>query len=310
MDVGIGLDLGGTDLKFALVTRSGRALETGSVPTVANKGTRGLRVCLVAAVLAAQAAAKRRRAKVVAIGMGLPGAVQGREGRITVVPPQIPGIGGFRVAYELRRIAQVPAAAENDATVAALAEARCGAGRGRNCVLMVTVGTGLGGGLVVHGRVVRGACGTGGEIGHGVFVKDGLPCRHDGLAGAGCLELYTSATALVRLHAEHGGDPALSPREIVKRARAGAKAAKAALNELGTNLGLGLATAAVLVAPDVIVIGGGLCNAGRLLLDPVRAAFRRQTLRPLIRASPIVLARLKNDAGCVGAGLLGLEEGA
>ncbi len=309
MDVGIGLDLGGTDLKFALVTRSGRALSTGSVPTIADKGTRGLKACLATAVQAAQAAAKAKRVRVVAIGMGLPGAVRGRDGLITVVPPQIPRIRGLRTATELRRLAQVPAAVENDATVAALAEARCGAGRGRNCVLMVTVGTGLGGGLVVHGRVVRGAFGTGGEIGHGVFVKDGLACRHDGADGRGCLELYTSATALVRIHAEHGGEADLTPREIVKRARAGARAARAALRELGTNLGLGLATAAALVAPDVIVVGGGFSNAGRLLLDPVRAAFKKQTLRPLIRGVPVVLARLRNDAGCVGAGLLGLEEG-
>lgn len=308
MDVAIGLDLGGTDLKWALVNASGRRLGVGTTPTVADQGRRGLARCFRSAVEAASDMALRRRLRIVAIGLGLPGAVTGSRGVVTVVPPQIQGIRGLPVAEMLQKISGVPAVAENDATVAALAEARCGAGRGKSGVLLVTVGTGLGGGLVINGRTVRGAHGTGAEIGHGVFQPGGIPCRHDGIAGRGCLELYTSATALVRIHTAFGGDPSASPRDIVARARQGGRVAKKALAEIGTNLGLGLATAAALVDPEVIIVGGGLAAAGDLLLNPVRRAFRSQTIRPLIRGAPIVRARLGNTAGAVGAALLALEE--
>ncbi len=308
MEVAIGLDLGGTDLKWALVDARGRRHGGGTTPTVADRGRRGLAQCFRAAVAAAENMGARKRLRIVAIGLGLPGAVKGPRGIVTVVPPQIQGIRGLPVAAMLEQISGVPAVAENDATVAALAEARCGAGRGKAGVLLVTVGTGLGGGLVINGRTVRGAHGTGAEIGHGVFMPGGIPCRHDGIAGQGCLELYTSATALVRIHTELGGAADASPREIVASARRGAHAACAALVQIGTNLGLGLASAAALVDPEVIIIGGGLAAAGELLLQPVRRAFRNQTIRPLIRGAPIVKARLGNTAGAVGAALLALEE--
>jgi glucokinase len=308
MDVAIGLDLGGTDLKWALVDARGRCRAEGSVPTVADQGRRGLVACFGTATRAAADCANKKRLRVVATGLGLPGGVQGARGLVTVVPPQIPGIRGLAVAALLSKLTGVPAVAENDATVAALAEARCGAGRGKQSVLMLTVGTGLGGGLVINGRTVRGIHGTGGEIGHALFKPGGIPCRHDGLAGQGCLELYTSASALRRIHGELGGEAELSPREIVQRARRGDATARAALAQIGTNLGLGVSGAAALVDPEVIIVGGGLSAAGNLLLAPMRKAFRLQTIRPLIRGTPIVRAKLGNTAGSVGAALLALEE--
>jgi glucokinase len=226
----------------------------------------------------------------------------------------------FEIAAFLRKEAGVPAVAENDATVAALAEYRLGAGRGANDFLMATVGTGLGGGLVVNGRLIRGRFGTAAEIGHGVFQPNGIEC---GCGGRGCLEQYVGAAALLRFYgtqkvrgrgAKHWTptnrprpSEGLSQRDVIERARAGERAAVDAVAWLGRNLGLGLATCASLVPVEVAAIGGGMSVLGPLLLRPVRAAFQEQALPYVRKTVRIVRAKLGNDAGFTGAALLAFD---
>lgn len=306
MKAAIGLDLGGTNLKYGLVSRKGEVLEAASVPSRCDEGPAGVRESLEAAVKDLAVRARWKGHEIVAAGLGMPGTVTGRRGIVLTSPPQIPGLTGFQAGTCLRSLARVPVAVENDATVAALGEARAGVGIGAATLLLATVGTGIGGGLVIGGHLVRGRYGTGGEIGHGVFHPEGLPCGH---GGEGCLELYCSATALVRIYGELGGAEGVGPREIADLAEGGDRRAVSAFDRIGTNLGLGLATAASLVAPDVIAIGGGLADAGRLLLDPVRRAFEAQVLPYVAKGCRILRARLKNRAGLIGAAFLAFEEG-
>ena len=306
VEVGIGIDVGGTDIKYGLVTRAGVVRKRAALPPEGAEGRPGIERGVRAAVAAGQEHARRLRLDVAAVGMGIPGTVTGRRGTMLMTPPQIPGLGGWEAATFLRSLTDVPVAVDNDATVAGLAEARIGAGRGAATVILVTVGTGLGGALVVGGELVRGRHGTGGEIGHALFVPGGLPCAH---GGRGCLELYTSATALVRIYREMGGRHADSPRDIVSKARQGHRRAGRALAQLGRNLGQGVSSLANVVAPDLVVVGGGLSAAGRLLIGPAREAFKEQCLPYAARGVRWVKAGLGNKAGLIGAGLLALEEG-
>lgn len=302
MRYAIGLDVGGSFIKYGLVGEDGELLRSGERAMDARRGVAGLEDSIRSAL---EAAREGEGPEPVAVGIGLPGTLRPGEGEVLTAPAQIPGILGWRAVERLTTLSGLPAAADNDATIAGFAEARVGAGRGRETVLLVTVGTGVGGGLVVGGRPVRGPCGTGGEIGHIVLHPDGLPCpAHEG--GRGCLELYASATALARRYREAGG-AAREPRQIVDAALAGSDPlATETLRAVGHDLGLGLVTAASLVAPDVVLIGGGLSAAGEALRGPAEHALRTRSL-PYVGRTPVLLAGLGNRAGVVGAALLALS---
>ena len=305
-EVAIGIDIGGTEIKYGLVTHRGEVRHAGAVSTEVAEGREGVQSGLRQVIEQCRHHSGLKGLEIVALGMGIPGTVTGRRGTMLMTPPQIQGLRGWETGTYLRRIARVPVAVDNDATVAGLAEARIGAGRGAATVILVTVGTGLGGALVVGGQLVRGKYGTGGEIGHAVFVPDGLPCAH---GGRGCLELYTSATALVRIYREIGGRERDSARDIVAKAKQGHRRAASALNKIGRNLGLGISALANVVAPDLVVVGGGLSAAGRLLIAPARESFKEQCLPYASKGVRWVRARLGNKAGLIGAALLGFEEG-
>ena len=305
-EVAIGIDIGGTEIKYGLVTPRGEVRHAGAVGTEVVTAREGVQRGLREVLASCRRHAELKGLEITALGMGIPGTVTGRRGTMLMTPPQIQGLQGWETGTYLRRLARVPVAVDNDATVAGLAEARIGAGRGFETVILVTVGTGLGGALVVGGQLVRGEYGTGGEIGHAVFIPDGLPCAH---GGRGCLELYTSATALVRIYRELGGRDQDSARDIVAKAKQGQRRATRALGEIGRNLGLGVSALANVVAPDLVVVGGGLSAAGRLLIAPARESFKEQCLPYASKGVRWVRARLGNKAGLIGAALLGIEEG-
>jgi glucokinase len=216
---------------------------------------------------------------------------------------------------ELEERVALPFVVENDANAAAWGEFRYGAGEEFDDLLLVTVGTGVGGGIVHDGRLFRGGYGVGGEIGHMRVVPDGILC---GCGNRGCLESYGSGSALVRearavattgspfartLLDRAGGDPAAITGPLVTEcAEAGDPFCVERLAELGTWLGDGIASLAAVLDPAVVVIGGGVSAAGDLLLDPIRAAFARQLTgrghRPLAEVRPAVLG---NRAGLIGA---------
>jgi glucokinase len=304
-DVALGFDLGGSALKYGLVTRRGIVLAHGSTRIDADAGIGGVRAALRAAAVALRELAATERVTPRCAGVGCAGTLHGRDGRLVTPSPNLPFMKDFRLAGFLRRETGLPTVAENDATVAALAEHRLGAGRGTANFLVATVGTGLGGGLVVNGALIRGRFGTAGEIGHGTFEPDGVRC---GCGARGCLEQYTASRALRRFYREAGGKTPVSIRDLIERARAGERAAVAAVSRAGRNLGTGLATLASLLPFDVIAVGGGVSVLGPLLLRPVREAFDAHALPYVRKSVRIVRARLRNQAGLTGAALLAWDE--
>jgi glucokinase len=212
----------------------------------------------------------------------------------------------------------LPVYLDNDANVAALAEHLYGAGRGARNVVMLTIGTGIGGGLILDGEIYRGSTGGAAELGHIVIVEDGLPCQGN-CPNHGCVETYASGTALARegrAVAEREPDSALGRalaegpivgKTVTDLAINGDKLAREVVAEAGRHLGVALASLANIFDPDVIVIGGGVSVVGDLLLEPAREELRSRALDPMNK-TPVKLAELGGDAGMIGAAAMALIE--
>jgi glucokinase len=213
----------------------------------------------------------------------------------------------------------LPTFVDNDANCAALAEHRFGAARGARNAVVLTIGTGIGGGLIVNGEVYRGSTGAGAELGHVVIDSDGPPCQGN-CPNRGCVEVLASGTALGkegRIAAEAHPDSVLGRalaageevdgRAVTVAALAGDGIAVQVVATIGTRLGVALATFANIFEPDVIVIGGGAAAAGELLLGPAREELRARALPPM-NETPVVAAELGPEAGMVGAATMALEE--
>jgi len=312
----IGVDVGGTKIAAGVVDSDGNILESGSVATPRGDGE------ATAQAIFAAVDGLRAKYEVSAIGVGAAGHVTWPDGCIRYAPNI--AYRDFALGRMLRERTGLPCAVDNDAAVAALAEHRLGAGRGVNDFVLVTVGTGIGGGLVLGGRVYRGARGFAAEVGHMVVAGDGPECA---CGRRGCWEQLASGTSLDRLAREAvaagrgaaildaaGGDPTrVAGLAVFEAASAGDPVAVSLFAEVGGWLGLGLGNLANILEPALLIVGGGLVKTGDLLLEPAR-----QALPPFAKANaefgyfkpiPIVPAELGQEAGLVGAALLGLAEG-
>ena len=310
----VGVDVGGTKVLAGVVSHD-RVLRSARRTTPGRDVAAGLvEDAVVEAVV--EAAGDE---PLVAVGVAAAGFVDAAGERV-VFAPHLP----WRDEPVRNRLAErlgVPVVLENDASAATHAELVHGALRGQDLAVLVTVGTGIGGGLVVGGRVVRGAGGMAGEMGHTRVVPDGLPCP---CGGAGCWEQYCSGRALVRHVAERfptagaglreacGGDPGRLVGPLVSTAaRAGDPLAREAFAVVGEWLGVGLAGIVAALDPAVLVVGGGVSSAGDLLLDPARAALARSVVGGAHRTVPPVLrAALGAEAGLVGAATLAADRAA
>jgi glucokinase len=282
LTVSIGLDVGGTKILGVVVDTDGRVLEEVREPTPANDGA-----ALVRAMAAAVTALRARHPDIGGIGAGIAGAVT-REG-VVRYSPNLPGLVEAPVAKLLAEATGLAVRADNDATCALWAEHVLGAAAGAGDVLFVALGTGIGGGLIVDGRLVRGAHGFAGEIGHMVVVADGIPCV---CGRRGCWERYASGTAL-------GGEG------VTLAARDGDATALRAFDELAGWVALGLVNLVQALDVERIVIGGGLAEASDLLIPRVRAAYDERAVAPAHRPPvEIVAAALGDRAGAIGAALL------
>jgi glucokinase len=307
-----GLDLGGTKL-LGLVTAP-----DADAPLVVVKRPRPVDVLeglgLLVADLVAAAAEQAPDAGVVAVGVGMPGLVD-RSG-VFRYGPNLPGVVDVGVAEALAERVGLPVVVDNDATCAGWAEHERGAARGANHSLTVTLGTGIGAGITVKGEVLRGAHGLAGEPGHMLVAPSGHECRCGRL---GCWEQYASGTALGRMGREAaaagqgaavlaraGGSPdAVRGEHVVAAAADGDADARAVLGQFGWWVAQGLANLVNVLDSEVVVLGGGLAEAGDLLLDPVRRAFEGTIMGATHRDPvPIVAAQLGERAGAWGAALL------
>ena len=302
-----GIDVGGTTVKCGLFEENGLLIDKWEIPTRTENGGENVLPDIAATVMSKMTVKKIAKEDVIGVGVGIPGPVM--RG---VVPVAVNLHWGEKnVEYELGNLLDMKVRAGNDANVAALGEQWKGGGEGMDSVIMVTLGTGVGGGIIVDGKIVEGAHGAGGAIGH-IHVEDNItdPC---GCGNCGCLEQVASATGIVRLAKEElAKNPvlpsALRDTEVTSKAvfdayKDGDAMASTIVNRFAKYLGTGIATIAAVTDPEVIVIGGGVSKAGECLTDIVGNYFRARAFSAC-RHTMIVLAKLGNDAGIYGAARL------
>jgi glucokinase len=291
----LGLDLGGTNIKVAVIEQPGgpRIVARERCATEARRGPLGV----VERLAEVGREALDRHGPVAGVGVGLPGLFDERSGR-TVLIPNLPGEwNGVAVREPLEAALGLPVRLINDARAFSLAEAVLGAARGLGTVVCVVLGTGVGGGVVVDGRLLRGT-GTAGEIGHQTVLVDGPPC---GCGNHGCVEALVRADVFAR----QGGRA--SAMEVYAAARAGDPLARSAVDEAVGWLSVAMANAYVLFAPDAFVVGGGIAGAGDLLLGPLEEAVRRRVFLVPPERVRVLPAALGPYAGACGAALASLE---
>lgn len=298
----VGLDLGGTDLKAALVARDGRiegfrkrpsrAAESAEAPLDAIAG--------VVAELVREAPDG-----VIGVGLGSPGAIHPVTGALVGRTPHLRHWDGLPLRESLAERLGQPVAVDNDANLAALGEHRLGAARGARASITVTVGTGIGAGIVVDDRVLRGAWGGAGELGHLALARGETTCR---CGIPGCVEPEASGSGLA-LHARDAGWEPAEARTVFSRAAEGDPRARALVSALADRLGATIGAAVNLINPEVVVVGGGIAQGGEALMAPLRAAVARYALASHREGLRVVPAALGERAGVTGAGLLAWERG-
>ncbi len=255
--------------------------------------------------------------EVAAVGFGIPCLIDRRTGR-AVLAVNLP-LADIAFAEVMAQRLGLPVFVDNDANVAALAEHRAGAARGASEAVILTIGTGIGGGLILRGELYRGAIGAGAELGHMVIEMDGPPCQGN-CPSRGCVEALASGTALARealriagerpdtdLGLAIGGGRELTGPLVTELAHQGDPAAIEAIELIGSRLGVAIASYVNIFNPEVVVVGGGVIAAGELLLAPARATVARRALAPSRDEVRIVAARFGTEAGMVGAGVLAFD---
>jgi len=307
MSLTIGIDVGGTKVLGGVVDESGKVLTTARKDTPRQGGS------ALTQTIADVAKELLQQHSVSSVGVSAAGFVSSNR-KTMLATPNIADWNGVDLDHQLNQLIGLPVVIENDANAAAWGEAKFGAGKNQDHMMMLTVGTGIGGGIVVNGALYRGAYGIAAEYGHMRVVPDGHIC---GCGARGCFEQYASGNALLR-HAREAinaspevarnllsrGDgtvAGLTGQAITEAAREGDPVALTAFNTTGQWLGAGIASLAVLLDPACVVIGGGVIEAGEILLKPTRESLERNM--PFAGKHPypkIIAAQLGNEAGLVG----------
>jgi len=303
-----GVDIGGTAIKAGMFDTEGHLLEKWEFTTVKSEDGRAL-IKSVADFIKEKIREKNLSESMIAgVGVGVPGPVK-ENGHVLILPNL--GLTDFNIADELGKLLGLPVKAGNDANNAALGEQWMGSGKGCHSMVMVTLGTGVGGGIIVHGKVVAGNNGAGGEIGH-ILVNE-EETGHCGCGKCGCLEQYSSATGIVRMAKEYLKDSSaksmlstcksLNAREVFDCAKAGDQLALAVVEEACKYLAKALAHIAQVLDPQVFVIGGGVSRAGEIITKTTEKYYREMVMDAL-KDTEFRLALLGNDAGIYGAAKL------
>jgi glucokinase len=305
----IGVDLGGTRLRVAVANARGDVRTVVRVDTQAERGPDDVIDRIVQTIDRALDSAGVRRQAITAIGIGMPGPLNGAKG-VVISPVNLPGWKNVPLARILAERTGIRTFLEHDANLAAFGEWRRGAGKGARHMVYVTVSTGIGAGLIIHGQLYSGAGGTAGEIGHTVVQPGGPLCR---CGNFGCLEAVASGTALARMAKEAVMGPmatslrALSgpgrptARDVTEAARQGDAVARELLARAGTFLGISLGTVVNLLNPELIVLGGSVMKAGPLIRVPMRTSLVASSWQAARHGLRIVSPALGQDVGLIGA---------
>ena len=290
----IGVDVGGTKIQAGLITRDGYILKRFKVPTEAKKGRATVMKNITHCIDAVKAPGMR------AIGVGLAGIVDYRKG-IYLQGPNFPtSFKNVPIAAILKRTYGVPVTIDNDVHCFTLAEAIFGQGKGKSTIVGVTLGTGIGGGIVIDGRLYRGRNNAAGELGHMTILSDANTRCSCGQFGH--LEALASGSAMSRLYATATGN-LVDAHAVEKAADSGDKNARAVLAKMSKALALGLTNIIHILNPDIITVGGGLIRV-KALWNPMLTEVKKLTIYPVLRTTPIVRSKLGDDANLIGASLL------
>ena len=300
-----GVDVGGTTVKLGLFDKEGNVLDKWEIPT--NKANKGEAILpdIAKSILAKMDEKGIKEEDLAGIGLGAPGAVDD-NGTLVGGAVNI-GWEPFNIPDAIHAYINVPVKAANDANAAAFGEMWQGGGKGYNNMVAVTLGTGVGGGIIINGRLLSGATGAGGEIGH-IHMNDN-ETEECGCKNKGCLEQYASATGIVRLAGRRLAEDdkpsvlrgeELSAKAVFDAVKAGDEVAIEIANRFGEYLGKGLVIVAGVVNPEIFVIGGGVSKAGDILLSFVEPVFQKYAFQQC-RGAKFALAKLGNDAGIFGA---------
>ncbi len=306
----IGVDLGGTNLRTSLLNAEGEILDRSKESTQAAEGHARVIERLLANIEFQRTKALKRGLEVAAIGVGAPGVIQAASG-VVVKSPNFPDWNNLPLRDVLEKALRLPVRIENDANAAALGEHWRGAGRGIGSLVLLTLGTGVGGGIILDNRIWRGADGMAGEVGHMTILPDGRPC---GCGNRGCLEMYASARGIVMTYREQrpgsGADRGagdITAAQVFQEASGGDPVAAAVMRAMGRSLGIGIAGLINIFNPEMVVLGGGVKDAWPLFIEAAREEIRARAFAYPAERTRIVPSQLGDDAGMVGAAAAALR---
>lgn len=312
MEYAIGIDLGGTSIKYALVDKAGNSFFEGKLPSFASvSAAEVIRQLVKAATILKEEAAKQNW-EICGVGVGTPGIVDVTNSVVLGGAENIVGWENIDVATILEEELNLPIVIGNDANLMGLGETKFGAGRGCTHVVFLTVGTGIGGAVIIDGRLFNGYANRGTELGHVPLIATGERCA---CGAVGCLEHYASTAALVRRFAalaqERGltFDEEINGELIVRLYHEAFPLAIDCLNEHFYYLGRGIAGFINIFSPERIVIGGGVAESGAFYLEKIREVVKENVIMDCALNTEIVAAELGNRAGLIGAASLFLDDG-
>lgn len=308
----IGVDLGGTNTRTALVTRDGNILEKQKEKTLSAQGHEKVIAKLIMNIDRLRAKAVQYGREVVAVGVGAPGVIHEQTG-VVVKSPNFPDWNDLPLKQNLERALKLPVFIENDANAAALGEQWRGAAKDIQSMIFLTLGTGVGGGIILDGRIWHGADGMAGEVGHMTITPDGRTC---GCGNRGCLEMYASSRGIVmtfkamcaekRLDAVEGQE--ITSAQIYHAAQSGDAVAQLVMRDTGRFLGIGIANLINIFNPQMVVIGGGVMDAWDLFIDATREEVRKRAFAYLAERTKIVPSVLGDEAGMAGAAAVAFQK--
>ncbi|MGG4033768.1 ROK family glucokinase [Paenibacillus cisolokensis] len=303
----VGVDIGGTAIKVGICNENGDLLQTYEGPTETDKGTDAILNNIAAYVRHIVSESPFQWEQVEGVGIGIAGFLDIPNGIMKFAPNL--GLRNVPVRDRVQEALGKPVFINNDANVAALGEAWAGAGKGVSDCVCYTLGTGVGGGIIIDGKIVQGFAGMAGELGHMAIVPD-LEAIQCGCGKMGCLETVSSATGIIKMAkdaVERGDRTSLSAvenitaKDVFDAAKAGDEVAARIVNRAAFYLGKSMATVAIVLNPQRFIIGGGVSKAGDFLFDQIRDVFRKFTPDLIQEGVEIVPAQLGNNAGIVGA---------
>ncbi len=302
----IGIDIGGTNIPASIIDENGTVIHTIDKKTMAEGGPDAVINRIVESItdLLKYFDGNIKDAKIIGVGLGAPGALDHQKG-LVIASPNLPKWKNVPLVEKIKQQVKMPIFIDNDANCAAIGEHWIGAASGTRNSILITLGTGVGGGIIINNKIYRGSHGTAGELGHITIIANGNKCA---CGNFGCLEAYASASATALRGKELLKRSDLTAYDIYKQAEQGDALSRDILIESGTYLGIGIATFANIFDPDMIIIGGGFAGAEKYLIPAaIKEAYKR-SFKSIMDNVKITTAKLGNHAGIIGAAKLAFEQ--